>query len=580
MINFRFLILLIIFTVSPYLYFSQKSDKIWMDGQGRSFFSSDAQINEEDTISASNISSGYNLLDLNTHINPFEIIEIFAQVRIKNEFGSFFGSGTQIDVRQLRASGIIKNKVKFSVGDLFLKQNKFTLYNYDEELNLFENNFNSSYKEIVDYENFYFENRWRLQGIQTNFSYKFDRYIRTLEFDLFSTRPRGSSQINSASNTFTSDMLISGGSILSRLNKSFSAELNYVILNELPATGTVERAIRNPVYQMGINYNHKSKSSIINNKFQAGFSERNWSYKSVNDSSSHHKQGMFAEFSSSYFKIDSTFYLNLGYRYVDPNFRSSGSQTRRIDMNETNVGSIYSLYSNNYLVRPISVFDIVTDPNIYNQNISGTLMNFNPIFSNALPYGDATPNRQGIFINGYYNSKNKIIKIKFKTSYFNEVIGQGTTEKRNFFTFLQSCNINLNEIFNHSKELGLSFSTMNQITSRDGDSLEIVNLNSKHFNLLIEKEILNKLFLQLSLKRFESKGNEYINKRNEYGEIFSFQQLDLNRVDNLYCYGIKYKYSENVYLNLQYNLWNSNFNNSNYPDLNFQRFLFIFSVKL
>ena len=192
-----------------------------MDGQGRSFFSSDAQINQEDTISASNVSSGYNLIDLNTHINPFETIEIFGQVRIKNEFGSFFGSGTQIDVRQLRASGIIKNKVKFSVGDLFLKQNKFTLYNYDEELNLFENNFNRSYKEIVDYENFYFENRWRLQGIQTNFSYKFDRFIRTLEFDLFTTRPRGSSQINSASNTFTSDMLISGGSMVSKLNKSF-----------------------------------------------------------------------------------------------------------------------------------------------------------------------------------------------------------------------------------------------------------------------------------------------------------------------------------------------------------------------
>ena len=155
----------------PNLYFSQKSDKIWIDGQGRSFFSSDDQINEEDTISASNISSGYNLIDLNTHINPLETIEIFGQIRIKNEFGGFFGSGTQIDIRQLRASGIIKNKVKFSVGDLFLKQNKFTLYNYDEELNFFDNNFNSSYKEIVDYENFYFENRWRLQGIQTNFSY-------------------------------------------------------------------------------------------------------------------------------------------------------------------------------------------------------------------------------------------------------------------------------------------------------------------------------------------------------------------------------------------------------------------------
>ena len=184
-------------------------------------------------------------------------------------------------------------------------------------------------------------------------------------------------------------------------------------------------------------------------------------------------------------------------------------------MNETNVGSIYSLYSNDYLVRPISVFDIVTDPNIYNQNISGTLMSFNPIFSNALPYGDATPNRQGIFLDGNYNSKNKILKINFKTSYFDEVIGQGTTEKRNFFTILQTSNIDFKEIFNHTKEFGLSFSTMNQITNRDGDSLERINLNSQHFNLLIEKEILNKLFLQLTLKRFESKGNEYINKRNE-----------------------------------------------------------------
>ena len=30
------------------------------------------KFNEEDTISASNISSGYNLIDLNTHINPLK----------------------------------------------------------------------------------------------------------------------------------------------------------------------------------------------------------------------------------------------------------------------------------------------------------------------------------------------------------------------------------------------------------------------------------------------------------------------------------------------------------------------------
>ena len=35
-------------------------------------------------------------------------------------------------------------------------------------------------KSIIDYENFYQDNRWRLQGLQVDFSYKFDRFIRTL----------------------------------------------------------------------------------------------------------------------------------------------------------------------------------------------------------------------------------------------------------------------------------------------------------------------------------------------------------------------------------------------------------------
>ena len=50
--NYRLLLLLTLYINLPNLYFSQKNDKIWMDGQGRSFFSSDAKINEEDTISA------------------------------------------------------------------------------------------------------------------------------------------------------------------------------------------------------------------------------------------------------------------------------------------------------------------------------------------------------------------------------------------------------------------------------------------------------------------------------------------------------------------------------------------------
>ena len=43
----------------------------------------------EDTISPNSMSSGYNLLDLNVHVNPIPNIEVFGQVRVQNQLGGF-----------------------------------------------------------------------------------------------------------------------------------------------------------------------------------------------------------------------------------------------------------------------------------------------------------------------------------------------------------------------------------------------------------------------------------------------------------------------------------------------------------
>ena len=264
---------ILLFSISVFqleiISFTQQNEKIWFDGLGRSYFSRDNVVSNGDTISPNNMSGGYNLIDLNVHVNPIPNIEVFGQVRVQNQFGGFFGSGTQIDVRQLTARGTLKNKIKFSVGDIYLKQNRFTLYNYDEDLNLYKSDFYNSYKSIIDYENFYEENRWRLQGLQVDFSYKFDRFIRTLEFDFFTTRPRGSSQINSALNTFQSDMLLSGATIYSNISNSISAELNYSSLNELPNSGTQLKSVKNPVYQIGLIHNYNAKKFNFNSKVQA-----------------------------------------------------------------------------------------------------------------------------------------------------------------------------------------------------------------------------------------------------------------------------------------------------------------------
>ena len=144
---------ILLFSISVFqleiISFTQQNEKIWFDGLGRSYFSRDNVVSNGDTISPNNMSGGYNLIDLNVHVNPIPNIEVFGQVRVQNQFGGFFGSGTQIDVRQLTARGTFKNKIKFSVGDIYLKQNRFTLYNYDEDLNLYKSDFYNSINQLL-----------------------------------------------------------------------------------------------------------------------------------------------------------------------------------------------------------------------------------------------------------------------------------------------------------------------------------------------------------------------------------------------------------------------------------------------
>ena len=446
----RNILILIIFLSAMSLH-AQLNENIWFDGLSRSYFARDAiDKSMSDTLSSKNSSNGYNLLDLNTHVNPIKDLEIFAQLRIRNSFGSFFGSGTQISVRQLSAKGIINNKIRFSVGDLFLKQSKFTLYNYDEELSFFENQILKPYRDIIHYENFYIDNRWRLQGIQTDFSFKFDRYIRNLDFDFFISRPNGSSQINET--TYTSDILLSGGSIFSKINKKLSLSLNHINLFEVPSSGTKNISVRNPVYDLSLLHSIDNTNYSLKQRLQTGFSRRYWLFSELenemSDSISYDKKGMFFELDNKYIQKDSTLLLTIGYRYVDPNFRSAGSQTRRIDYIDDNNNMIYPTYTNMSVPRQPSMFDLVSNERLYNQDLSSTLMVFNPVYSNVLPYGDATPNRVGVYLKAIINDKKNMLHSKIDAALYKEVIGQGISKKREFGLLKGSFKINFHQLLN------------------------------------------------------------------------------------------------------------------------------------
>ena len=578
----RNILILIIFLSAMSLH-AQLNENIWFDGLSRSYFARDAiDKSMSDTLSSKNSSNGYNLLDLNTHVNPIKDLEIFAQLRIRNSFGSFFGSGTQISVRQLSAKGIINNKIRFSVGDLFLKQSKFTLYNYDEELSFFENQILKPYRDIIHYENFYIDNRWRLQGIQTDFSFKFDRYIRNLDFDFFISRPNGSSQINET--TYTSDLLLSGGSIFSKINKKLSLSLNHINLFEVPSSGTKNISVRNPVYDLSLLHSIDNTNYSLKQKLQTGFSSRYWLHSEleneIEDSTSNETQGMYFEIDNRYIKKDSTLLFKLGYRYVDPDFRSAGSQTRRIDYIDGNNNTIYPFYTNMSVPRQPSLFDLVSDEQLYNQDISSLLMAFNPIYSNILPYGDATPNRSGVYLNAKINNSNKLILVRIKTGFYKEIIGQGALEKRSFRLLKGSLKINLHKSLNLKKELSLIASSESERTVRGGDEISSLNLISNHMNISVNAELAYKFFVQASYKQFNANGNEFLIQRDNFGNITYYTPSQIDQKDHMLSIGTMYKFRKNVYANVHYNWWGLKFVDQPSLDYKYNRLLLILSVKL
>ena len=102
--------------------------------------------------------------------------------------------------------------------------------------------------------------------------------------------------------------------------------------------------------------------------------------------------------------------------------------------------------------------------NIYNQEIIGRLMTFNPTYSNVLPFGDATPNRHGIYANTKLNFD--VLNGKLNMGFFQEALGQGTPAKRNFSVFKVALKIKVHKLLQWEKEMNIYLSSENESTNR------------------------------------------------------------------------------------------------------------------
>ena len=555
----------------PILSFGQINQKVWYDGNSRAMFYRDAlsgDLKDIDTTSTRSEGEGYTAIDLGMHFTPNDQIEIFSEIRVKNDFGYMWGSGAYVDLRRLSVRGILNDRISFNLGDMYLKQTPFTLNNFDQELSKHEPSVFQAYRDLINYENFYLDNYWRMQGLQTNFSYTFYNAINSVEADMFASRVRGVQWLGEP------ELLMLGGTSLIKLENSFVFAINHVNSFEVQSSSLDTATYYNPVTNLQLKYAKKINSLTYRLSLDFGGSIRGW--EKNNGSTIFETSGGFvkAKLKAAAKNLKSS----VSFRYVDPEFRSAGSQSRRV--NYISSPSTYAYYTNNSILRPVSMLDITSDPNIYNHKLSTSLMQYNTLYSAISPYGEATPNRAGVdFLFDYKNDEGSILAIA-DIAFFQEIIGQGTEEKRSMLSSGLAFTAHIDKITGLKNKTMFEASLNTEAVNRGGSELESISFNSLLLSAGLSYELFNNFKIISGIKSFSGKGNEVGAQRDEYDQVVGYELLDFDSKEDILMLGLQYNFTKDIYFSLQTNQIDIDDRTNEISQLSLSRIYFMFNMNL
>ncbi len=533
----KHLFIVLLFLLS-FILNAQDEKRIEFIGGARSVLSqSSIDTEKEDTVTAKKQAGGYALIDLGIKIKPSTSTEIVGMFRIKNDFGGFWGSGVTFDIRQLYVKGIAAKKIKYQLGNIDHKLTPFTFYNHNNEILTQSVGFNSVKQEVINYETFYSKNTWRQQGATVDFALKFPNQQNKVMFNGFITHlnPAGSVVL---------EQMFGGGKMNFVKDSTYALGVNFASVFDVKGTANNTAAYRNNV--TSVNYAYTLALGSINLKFdgESGASNQFKSDKSIN-----RKDDYFVYLNSTLSIFKNKLKIKGAYINVGADFRSAGAQSMRVDYALSN--SFYTRYTNDQVIRGVSMYDLYNDATLYRSGISTGIMNYNPAINNIQPYGLATFNRAGFMGAIELNDSLKIVELKVNYNRLKEIRGQGTLLKRNFEEVKSTINYSFSRQFNWKKSQVISLSSVYQYTNRRSDFVyEDIDLNSYQINIGLENEIVKGLSIVGNYFIINARGNEILPFRNENGDVTNFTPVDFIQKQEFYCVGLKYNFSEHTHLSL------------------------------
>lgn len=519
---------------------SAQDKKVWASGAARSVFQANELLVDNDTVTPKKLNSGHALVDLAINAKPNDHTFLHGMVRIRNDFGGFWGSGVSFDIRQLYVKGLIQEAVRYQLGDINYKLTPYTFFSNTEELSTQQLEGLNVFRQMVHYDLFYNEdNTWRQQGAAVDFALEFDEYVKELEVNLFASRNRPSDF------AMQSDRVFFGGSALLTQSKTLSLGVNYIDLMDLQGTSRATTEFHNPVLTATSKISHTQNEWEVEFQSESGISEM---YEL--NSSSARLRDFFVDglFLIKHKKSGSE--LSLNYINVGPQFRSVGAQSKRLNFSTVNL--LYSRFTNNQIVRPMSMLDANQDASLYQLEFKPELQAYSPAYDNIQPYGKATPNRKGLNTNLGHQDKKERYELNLGLQMLSEVVGQGGDDLRNFNRLNFQGQLNLDKLIkNYKKSLKLSLGHSMTSTSRTTSVEEgNVDLVANITDIGLSAALVSSFELLLNVRMLNAQGNELISLRNANTEVDFFEPYETDLNEQLLLIGLRYNFSETNSFNL------------------------------
>jgi hypothetical protein len=321
-------------------------------------------------------------------------------------------------------------------------------------------------------------------------------------------------------------------------------------LYDLQGTSKNEQLLSNPVWTGTATLNYNLSNFQLSAKGEAGRSET-IIYEDVEA----------PEITDAFFDtrfevkyLPAGVLLSVGVKRVGPDFRSPGAQTKRINFDA--FPAAFERITNDQVLRPLTMMDLMRETSLYNRQIQNGLMEFNPLYDNITPYGAASPNRQGFDVGVNYTTKDEDLELSASFLSQTEVRGQGTTNLRSFTRIEAGFIYNLAaSLLNSERLLDVSANMRLDQTSRvaDAEGIPTVDLSTSIVGLGLEAELIKQLDLVAGFQVHAFNGFELLNTRNEYGEIINFSELTADGFQQMWGGGLRFRFSEKVYIMAQWN---------------------------